>query len=106
MNFIHVEITAEPIEPGRTFTDKQTGMVRPAQPKQKAYLWSGGSYPIPFTVNVPASGPYRPGRYLMAGDVFKPGQYGLEFRAIKLELVALDEGVKQAGEKPKVAAVG
>jgi len=100
MSFIKVEITAEPIEQGRSYQDKQTGFTKQTAAKQKAYLHAGLAYPTPFSVAVPEAGPYRPGFYLLAGDCFKPGQFGLDFRMNKLELVSIDDALASA--KPPV----
>lgn len=92
---INVEITDEPVSVGRPYQDKSTGMMRPAISKQNAYLHSGKSYPVPFKVIVPDSGPYRPGRYLLAGDVFKPGEYdGLKFFDRTLQLIPLEVALR------------
>lgn len=105
-----IEVSDEAIEAGRPFTDKSTGMVKPAVAKQKCYLHSGNRYPVGFKQRVDdASGPHRPGFYLLAGDVFKPGEYdGLKFNDRQLQLVPLAQDVLvQLGEliKPPVSKV-
>jgi hypothetical protein len=106
---IMVEITDEPIIPGRPFTDKSTGMTRPPIAKQAAYLHSGARYPTPFKIIVPETGPYRPGMYLLAGDAFKAGEWdGLKFSDRNLQLVAAADVVaelqKLGGKAPLSAA--
>lgn len=105
---LYVEISDEPIIAGRPFTDKQTGMTRPAISKQAAYLHTGARYPVPFKIIVPDAGPYRPGAYLLAGEVFKPGEYdGLKFFDRALQLVPVAEAMKAlqlVSGSPKLAA--
>lgn len=107
---LYVEITDEAIVSGRPYTDKTTGVTRPAIAKQNAYLHTGARYPIPFKTIVPDSGPYRPGMYLLGGDVFKPGEYdGLKFYDRALELVSVADAVKaltrfENATGPKLAA--
>lgn len=103
---VTVEISDEPIDPGKPFTDKQTGNVRPAVGRQKAYLHSGNAYPLPFQIRVDdVSGPLRPGHYCLGGgDAFKIGQYGPELVASKLKLVPLEDAMSQLG-KLKPAAL-
>lgn len=104
--FLFVEITAEAIIAARPFQDTKTGMMKPGQAKQNAYLHSGKAYPLPFTVKVPESGPYKPGRYLMTGEVFKTGEYGLDYRGAELQLCAFEDALKLISEKPRLAAAG
>lgn len=106
---LYVEITDEALIPGRPYTDKATGVTRPAIAKQNAYLHTGARYPVPFKTIVPETGPYRPGLYLMGGDVFKPGEYdGLKFFDRALELVPVQEALRAlntfASAGPKLAA--
>jgi hypothetical protein len=106
---IYVEISDEPIVVGRPYADKTTGQLKPAISKQNAYLHSGARYPIPFKCIVPDVGPYRPGMYLVAGDVFKPGDFdGLKFFDRNLSLVAFADALKALGtlspQGPKLAA--
>lgn len=107
---LHVEILDEPIEPGRNFTDKTTGMQKLLPGKQKAYLWNGtAAYPVPFKLEVdPAQGPFRPGLYMIAGECFGPGEYDrLKFDNRKFQLIPMDLAIGAlSGVKPKVAAVG
>lgn len=103
--FIHVEIVNEPVIQGKPYQDKSTGMLKPAQVKQNAYLHCGRAFPLPFTVKVPDAGPYRPGKYLMTGDVFKTGEWGLDYRGMDLVLVPFDDAVKfMTGKAAAVAA--
>ncbi len=103
---IVVEITDEPVVAGRPYADKTTGQLKPAISKQNAYLHSGARYPVPFKIIVPEAGPYRPGSYLLSGDVFKPGEYdGLKFFDRALQLVPVADAVRQlSGPAPKLAA--
>ncbi len=105
---LYVEITDEPVIAGRAYPDKQTGMMKPGISKQSAYLHTGARYPIPFKIMVPDAGPYRPGHYLLAGDVFKPGDFdGLKFFDRGLALVSLADAIKNLqtlGGSPKLAA--
>lgn len=87
-NLVYIEIADEPIIPGSVYD----GKARPS--RQNAYAHTGKRHPLPFTVKVPDNGPYRPGRYLIAGDVFKTGQFGLEFRTGNMELVEIGEALK------------
>ncbi|AXB79776.1 hypothetical protein [Novosphingobium sp. P6W] len=100
--FLFVEITPEAIIPGKSYQDKATGMMRPAQAKQNAYLHSGKAYPLPFMVKVPESGPYKPGRYLMTGEVFKTGEYGLDYRGSELQLCSFDDAAAIITGKPAI----
>lgn len=106
MTFIHVEIANEPVIEGKPFQDKATGMMKPGTAKQNAYLHDGKRYPTPFQIKVPEKGPYRPGYYLMTGEVFKPGQYGLDYRGADLTLTAFEEAAKfiaSAAKQPVTA---
>lgn len=79
---IYVEVSNEPLIQGKPYTDKNTGMTRPAISKQNCYLHTGARYPVPFKLAVqPETGPLRPGFYLIGGtEAFKPGEYdGLKF---------------------------
>jgi hypothetical protein len=104
--FLFIEITAEPIIPGKSYQNKQTGMMNAPVAKQNAYLHSGRAYPLPFTVKVPEAGPYRPGRYLFAGEVFKTGEYGLDYRGSELQLCSFEDAVRLMTEKPALKAAG
>ena len=106
---LYVEITDEALIPGRPYTDKATGVTRPAIAKQNAYLHTEARYPVPFKAIVPEAGPYRPGLYLLGGDVFKPGEYdGLKFFDRALQLVPVADAIRAltafAGAGPKLAA--
>lgn len=98
----HIEITDEPIEPGRPYTDKQTGMQKMIPGKQKAYLHGSDRYPIPFKIEVQdTTGPLRPGKYLMGGGAFAAGEYDrLKFDARRLHLIPLEEGLAALTGKP------
>jgi hypothetical protein len=101
---IYVEITDEPVTPGGVYTAEGISKIRPA--RQNAYLHQGAAYPVPFNVAVDdATGPLRPGRYLLSGAPFVPGQYGLDWRSTRLKLVPLEEAVAQlTGSKPRAVA--
>lgn len=100
--FLFVEITPEAIIPAKSFQDKSTGMMKPGQAKQNAYLHSGKAYPLPFMVKVPDAGPYKPGRYLMTGEVFKTGEYGLDYRGSELQLCAFEDAAAIINSKPAI----
>jgi hypothetical protein len=102
--FVFVEITSEPVVQGNPIQDKTTGYMKPGIARQNAYLHQGLAYPLPFKVKVPESGPYKPGRYLMSGEVFKTGQYGLDYRGADLALVAFEDAAKLIATKPLAAA--
>lgn len=100
---IFVEVDDEPIIPATTYTNNGTPRLVPA--KQRCYLWGGKKYPVEFTVVVDdAKGPLRPGKYLLGGPVFSPGQYGLEFRGKALELIPAEEALKALTSSPRIAA--
>lgn len=99
-----VEISAEPIVQGGPIQDKATGMLKPGIARQNAYMHQGLAYPLPFKVKVPESGPYRPGRYLIAGEVFKTGQYGLDYRGADVALVPFEDAAKFIAQKPASVA--
>lgn len=108
---IYISIEDEPIEAGKPYTDQRTGMTSIRPGKQNAYLHQGAAYPTPFKINVDdRTGPLRPGRYALAGNPFQPGQFGLDFRSNKIELVPLEEAIKawtaDKGGNSKLAAVG
>lgn len=92
MKPIVVEISAEPVIAGRSGTNDRGAFTIPA--KQNAYLHMGAVYPTKTEVIVPDTGPYRPGMYLLAGPMFKVGDYGrlsVDDRAI--QLVAVDDAI-------------
>ncbi|PHK28015.1 hypothetical protein VF14_35420 [Nostoc linckia z18] len=102
--FVFVEITAEPVIQGNPIQDKQTGYMKPGIARQNAYMHQGLAYPLPFKVKVPESGPYRPGRYLITGEVFKTGQYGLDYRGADLALTSFEDAAKLIAQKPASVA--
>lgn len=103
LNF--VIITDEPVQQGAPVQDKATGYMKPGIARQNAYLDQGLAFPLPFKVKVPESGPYRPGKYLMTGEVFKTGQYGLDYRGADLKLIAFEDAVRfMTGKAAPVAA--
>lgn len=97
-----VEIDDSPIIPAKTGTYE--GQTRHTPAKQQAFMWGGRKYPLPFTIKVPDEGPYRPGRYLVAGDVFQTGQFGLDFRTGNMRLTPVEEALAQLSETPKLKA--
>lgn len=103
---VTVEVTDDPIEPGRTYTDKATGMQKPLPARQTAFVWTGKRYPVEMKLDVPNTGPYRPGLYLIAGDVFAAGKYGrVEFNDRGLQLVSVTDAIVAfGGEAPKLKA--
>jgi hypothetical protein len=105
---IRIEITDEPLQTYAAKADPQTGMLRPARSRQKAYVHQGAAYPLPFMIDVQAeTGPYRPGFYLIGGDIFKAGEYdGLKFWGRSMRLVPVEDVISAlgAGAKPKIAA--
>lgn len=68
---VRVEITDEPIIPGRSGV--KDGKPWSIPNKQPAYLWQGDRYPTRIEIPSPDKGPYRPGMYLLAGVPFKTG---------------------------------
>lgn len=92
---IFVEITPEPLIPGRTGTAQKTGQPYVIPPKQKAYFHNASHYPIGGEVAVQdALGPYRPGFYLIAGPCLKAGQYGVDFLDREVILVPIADAIK------------
>lgn len=107
-----VEITDEPVSPGRNWTDPKTGMIKPLPSTQRAYLWTGGTYPeANFDVEVPDSGPYRPGFYLLAGSSLrvsmrKETKGDIQFNKYGVELVCIADALKQLDDDPLRVATG
>lgn len=109
-----VEIDGEGIVQNRTFTDKSNGMTKRLPDQQDGYVWQGARYPTKITINVPeGQPPYRPGMYLLGGEIFESGKYGrLEFRGDRgLSLIsvadasdALAELATEETKKPVKAA--
>jgi len=84
-----IEVADEPIIPGGVYDGEQ----RPS--KQQGYLHQQMKYPTPFRFNVPEEGPVQPGWYMIAGNAFQPGQYGLDFRGKELRFLPLADGLAQ-----------
>lgn len=90
---IIVEVAADPIIPARSGTTKG-GSRYEIPPKQKAYFHNVSRYPVEGEVVVPDLGSYRPGLYLLAGECFTPGQYGLQFDDRAAQLIPLEDAMK------------
>ena len=106
-SLIRVEITDEPLAtfPARPKKDG-SGMTAPRS-KQKAYLHQGNAYPTPFEISVAGeASPYKPGMYLLGGQVFSPGEWNsLKFNDRELDLVPVSDALAELGRaKPKLAA--
>lgn len=72
MNVVVIEVSENVIQQPRPWTDPKTNVVKIMDGKQAAYIHQGDVYPlvteIPFSQE---AGPYRPGRYLLAGRCFQ-----------------------------------
>lgn len=66
---VRVEVSAEPVIPGRSGSNERGAYTIPA--KQTCYIWQGEPYPIKIDLAVPDTGPRKPGFYLLAGKPFK-----------------------------------
>lgn len=99
LGLVVVEISDEPVEPGRTFTDKTTGMQKPLPARQTGWLWSGKRHPIEVKLDVDdKAGPYRPGIYLLGGDIFNAAKFGrVEFNDRRLRLVRCSDAIVALG---------
>lgn len=110
---IVVEICeGDPIDPARTWTNPDTGEVKPIPASQTGYLWGEGRYPeanikVPFDDK---AGPLRPGFYLLAAGSLKvsmakatKGQ--VVFDSYNVQLVPVADAMKQLTElAPKLKA--
>ena len=91
-----IEITDDPVSPGRPYTDK-AGLAKTIPAKQNAYLHFGERYPLKFELPVDdVAGPHRPGRYLLAGACFElkgntAGYVRVSFNDRGLRLVPAEE---------------
>jgi len=91
-----VEIDGTGIEQGRTYTDKKSGLLKPLPGNQTGYIWGGGRYPVKISVEIPeGQGPYRPGNYLLGGEVFEAGDFGRpKFNGRKMILIDANDAAK------------
>lgn len=95
---VRVELTDEPIIPGRSGTNDRGPWTIP--PKMPAYLWQGDRYPTKIEIPVPEAGRPRPGIYLLAGSPFSVGVKGsrtsIQFDERAIALVPLEalQGLK------------
>jgi hypothetical protein len=94
---ITIEITDEPVNPARSWTDKTTGMVKPIPASQTAYVFNGGKMPFTsFSVDVDdRRGPLRPGTYLLGGGSMRLYKGELQFNKYGAELVSIEEALAQ-----------
>ena len=96
---IRVEVTAEPIIPGRSGSNERGPWQIPA--KQRCAIWQGNDpFPIVVEIVVPDAGPYKPGIYLLGGKPFKVGAVGnrtvIQFDDRAAELVPVDAAALKA----------
>jgi len=104
---VRVEVTDEPIIPGRSGTNERGAWTIP--PKHPCYLHQGDRYPVRIELPVPEAGRPRPGFYFLAGSPFKVGvergRVSMQFDERAVELVAVDEVMSALGKAPaKLAA--
>lgn len=89
---VRVELTDEPIIPGRSGTNDRGPWTIP--PKMPAYLWQGDKYPTKIEIPVPDTGRPRPGVYLIAGNPFSVGVKGartaIQFDERNIQLVPIE----------------
>lgn len=101
---VRVELTDEPIIPGRSGTNERGPWTIP--PKMPAYLWQGDKYPTRIEIPVPDAGRPRPGFYLLAGSPFSVGVRGsrtsLQFDERAIVLVPVE--ALQDAKSSKIAA--
>lgn len=99
-NIVRIEVTADPIIPGRSGTNDRGPWVIPS--KQTCWLWQGDKYPTRIDLAYPAeSGPRRPGFYLLAGSPFKvsasvrpgasTGRVVIDFDERNVDLIPIEE---------------
>jgi len=107
---IRVEVADEPVRSIASRPKKDgSGMTMPVT-FQKAYIHQGNAYPTPFEIKVRAGeSPYKPGLYLMGGEVFKTaGDFGnLKFSDFDFVLVPVADALAMLGGsagKSKLAA--
>lgn len=92
---IYVEVLAEDKIEVINWRDKSSGRDR-SMSKQKAYLHGVGRYPVEYSMMVDdVRGPYRPGKYVMAGECFKPGEFALMFDARRMYLQPIEEALAE-----------
>lgn len=103
---VRVEVTDEPIIPGRTGNNERGPWTIP--PKHPCYLHQGDRYPVRIELPVPEAGRPRPGFYLLAGKPFKvganAGRVTIQFDDRAIELVSLDEVLAALKAAPLKAA--
>lgn len=98
MNIINIEISTKPIIAGRSGISTKNGQPYSIPSKQIAYIHQGDDYPSKLEVVVPDTGPYRPGRYLLAGEAFVPTERGVRFDDRAVALVSVSDALKQLQE--------
>lgn len=90
---VRVEVTDEPIIPGRSGTNERGAWTIP--PKHPCWLHQGDRYPVRIELPVPEAGRPRPGFYLLAGTPFKVGANGgrvnIQFDDRAIQLVSVDD---------------
>lgn len=89
---VRVELTDEPIIPGRSGTNDRGPWTIP--PKIPAYLWQADKYPTKIELLIPEAGRPRPGIYLIAGNPFSVGVKGartaINFDERNIELIPVE----------------
>ncbi len=103
---IFIEVAAKPVIPGKAGVSSKNGQPYSIPAKQVCYCHQGEDYPTKFEVPVPDSGPYRPGRYLIAGEAFAPTERGIRFDDRALLLVHITDAIKQLETMVKAANAG
>lgn len=96
-----VEIDGSGIDQGRTYKDKETGTTKPLPGQQTGYIWQGGKYPLKVSIPIPEGKPaYRPGSYLMSGEMFASGQYDrIEFKGTRnMQLISVADAAQALAE--------
>lgn len=105
--FLFVEIADAPVIPGNSGISARTNKPYTIPSKQQAALHSGSAFPHPFQIAVPEKeGPYKPGRYLIAGDdIVRSGEYGPQISMRDIRLVPFEEAAKvmTGGNVEKIA---
>ena len=68
-NLVRVQVTADPVIPGRSGSNERGPWSIPA--KQRVAIWQGDDpFPIQMEIPFPDAGPYKPGFYLLSGRPF------------------------------------